>query len=115
MGTHLNSCIHIPISKVEALQKLYRFVQISQDNLNFKNILFHCEAIWPFQFGFRKHDCHFYRLHESCFGEHFIKLMPGFFFFFSCTRVLSTKRSYRAVGDFVRVLVPHKILEKHLK
>lgn len=69
LNTLKSFCICMPTSpKVEALQKLHRLVQIFQDNLNVKNILSRCEVMCPFQFWFGKHDCQFYRLHESCFG-----------------------------------------------
>lgn len=68
-------CIHTPTSpKVEALQKLHRFVPISQDNLNFKTVWPDCEVMCSFQFGFRKHDCHFYSNHESRFGDYLFHL-----------------------------------------
>ena len=68
------------------LSRFSRVIQISKIS---------CPIVrWcPFQFWFRKHVCHFYRLHEGCIWGHLSESMPVFL----TTRVLS---AWRGTGEW---------------
>lgn len=79
-------------------------MQISQENLNFKTILLHCEMTCPFQFVIRKHDCYKVTLGSILLNQCQVFKLPEYI-------VLGV---VKVVEDFI-MLVEHKMQEKHLK